>query len=385
MTTVTVIPVADADLPPRPDPAKVKAYFDRGPVAGNTAPADTHAGHYQQIVLDTVTGALYFHGQDWRTEQRSAPKHGGTHWGDFYALVAPVPRVLYWMIDSGIPVKELPYLDARAGNALAERIRPLAQQLVDHLVPVPGTETRDWTAEAVAAGRDIARACTRYQHPPLGRAGYHLVQAADVAAALPQVVDPAWAEMGDAALDRAAEILFRLAFQRHPQLYGLLGFDEADRPEIVGARAFAYAYRAEQHATRQPLDAAAWFSRPERSLQERVTADTTDAQLEQLAEREQDAATAEGVTLLGTRAATAAHRDAERARLLEQLPNLGAARDRTRMAAAAAHAEVLARIAKIASWGDPALGVDVRALAESAALDPAEVEAFLAACVDRAR
>lgn len=385
MTMVTVIPVADADLPPRPDPAKVKAYFDRGPVPGNSAPLDTRAGHYQQIVLDTDTGALYFHGQDWRTDARSAPKHGGTHWGDFYALVAPVPRVLYWMIDSGIAVEELPYLDARAGNALAERIRPLAQLLVDRLVSVPGTETRDWTAEAVAAGRDITRACSRHQHPPLGRDGYRLVQAADVAAALPQVVDPAWAEMGDAALDRAAEIVLRLTFQRHPQLYSLLGFCEADRPEIVGARAFVYAYRTEQHATRRPLDAAAWFSRTERSLQDRVTVDTTDAQLEQLAAREQDAATAEGFKLLGAHAVAAAHRDAERARLVEQLPDLGAARDRARMAAAAAHAEVLARIAKIASWGDPAIGVEVSALAEAAALDPAEVDAFLAACVDQGR
>ncbi|MCM2424894.1 hypothetical protein [Streptomyces sp. RKAG337] len=150
-------------MPPVPGSQSTRTPLEddgRGP-----RPFSIEAGHYQHIVLNTVSGELSFHCADHRRSSQEDGYYPGT-------LFAPdhsggVPKVLYWNIDSG--VSERPHHDVSEANAFAIEVAPLAQILLDHLVLVPETNTLGWSAEAVSAGLDIGRACTRHRLGPKGR------------------------------------------------------------------------------------------------------------------------------------------------------------------------------------------------------------------------
>ncbi|MDW8804360.1 hypothetical protein P1P68_06025 [Streptomyces scabiei] len=382
---LTVIEADDADLPPIPDRAAmdewVKRYDKGGEAAAGPIPHGGDAGHYQRIVLDTRRRTLEFWCSPWHTagpDRYSAPNYSrGEHFAPFNWK--HVPHLIGWVIDSG--VEELPYLTAEQGNALVHRIAPLAQTLLDNLLPVAGTDELDWSAEAASAGHDITEACQRTPKPPRGRRPY-LINMAEAVAVLPQMVKPEWADATDTQLDAAAASLTQYAFAPawHPQLADLLQIPKEGasfRRAVVGTRAWLYAYRERQASDRRPLDAERWFTRAGHELDGRVSADATDENLERFAEAEQLAATAEGFKLIGTVDVLKKHRRRERERLFEELTTLG----RTRTAAVAksrlAQAAVRARITQIASWGVPGMSDNQAELARRGEVSRQAVDKML--------
>ncbi|MBL1086827.1 hypothetical protein JK359_33520 [Streptomyces actinomycinicus] len=238
---LTVRETTTAQLPPLPDPETYRTYF-ANPHDYMHAPQDAKAGHFQQIVLDLRTKDLFFHGEDWRVPREAQSRIPAS------GLFAPfhwlnVPDIIYWVIDSGIPVAERPYLTVDEGNAFAHQLAPLAQTLLDHLLPVPGTDALDWSAESASAGRDIEAACTRYQHPPKGRRP-ELVNMSEAVKACPEIVRPEWAHYTDARLDDTAEYLNRCGLHHHPAIAQALGFGpQTPRASLVGTRAWLYQNR----------------------------------------------------------------------------------------------------------------------------------------------
>ncbi|MFI9206486.1 hypothetical protein [Streptomyces sp. NPDC053048] len=353
--TVTVREVTEADVPPIPDKVAIHAWLDSNGTNG-PQPLGTGAGHYQRIVLNTVTGELSFHCSDYRRSDRDKDYYPG-------ALFAPshwqgVPRALYWVIDSG--VDERPYHDVAEGNGFAQELAPLAQRLLDTLLPVPGTDELDWSAEAASAGLDIDQACHRSRKAPEGRRPW-LIDLADAVGPFPDLVSPSLADASDEILDEEAGYLSRMdlipAGAPFPNLAEYYEISEEDAHRyhagLVGTRAHLYQYRADQAAGLRPLDAAHWLVQTRLSLARRVTPDSTDAYLNTLAHEFQQTAASEGVKLIGTARALRDHRARLRQALVDELTLFANARDEAEGALKRYRAAVAGRLAQIISWDDP--------------------------------
>ncbi|MFF4355129.1 hypothetical protein [Streptomyces sp. NPDC001530] len=182
---------------------------------------------------------MFFHGEDWRVpRQMHPPAPKTTPFAVFHWLT--VPDVISWTIDSGILIAERPYLTLDHGNAFAHEVAPLAETLLANLLPVPGTDTRDWSAESASAALDNQAACTRYQHPPRGRRP-ELVNMHEAVDAHPDLVRPAWAQRTERELDAVADYLNRFGLRHNPRIAEALGFDpQTPRASLVGTRAWLY-------------------------------------------------------------------------------------------------------------------------------------------------
>lgn len=366
--TVTLVPTDPATWPPIPDKEIADRWLAACKAADRTirpVPPEVNVGHYIRVQLNIRTGELTAHAHDWRTGRVSAfdpavtlmmPNGGPHQW-------FTVPDQMCWVVDAGMHVKEFPLFGAAAADQLIADLRDTAQWLIDSLVEIPGTDEWDWSPAACSATLHIDRRCSRAQTLPTTQCFPRFVACDDALAYVPDLVKPRWADASDKTLDNDAENLTRFALHWHPELYDLAGLprsaDVDEQPElyvwagIVGARAHLYRYRAEQAAGRTPLDAWRWFTRPENSLVGRVHAGHTDDELAELAAREQDKATTEGIKLIGTVAVMAKHRAGARAQLVDELDALGAAVDRAEDAARLARLRRTARLTEILSWGDP--------------------------------
>jgi hypothetical protein len=248
---LTVRETTAEQIPPLPDPDIYRAYF-ANPHDYVRAPQDAKAGHFQEIVLDLRTKELFFHGWDWRVPRedrlpnpKACPFFAVFHW-------LKVPDVISWTIDSGIPVAERPYLTLDQGNAFAHQLAPLAEILLANLLPVPGTDTRDWSAESASAALDIQAACTRYQHPPRGRRP-ELVNMHEAVAVHADFVRPTWAQWTERELDEVADYLNRFGLRNNPAIAQALGFDpQTPRASLVGTRAWLYENRNNARALPSP-------------------------------------------------------------------------------------------------------------------------------------
>ncbi|WP_432854477.1 hypothetical protein ACQPXB_20265 [Amycolatopsis sp. CA-161197] len=211
------------------------------------AQADRWVGHYQRVLLNVRTGELSFFCADWRVHAPIRDKGGdravwtsqypgGGSDSSVHSATEPIPELLMFFIDTwtraDVPATARPatpvwtFMTREQGDAFVVALVPLAQQLVDTLFRVPGTDDLEWSAESMAAVRAIDAACSRHHQGPQGvavsRAG--MVNFADVVAAAPGLVRPEWAAMADADLDHVADGLSRSA--------------------VYGARSWLYAYRA---------------------------------------------------------------------------------------------------------------------------------------------
>ncbi|QRP48630.1 hypothetical protein [Amycolatopsis sp. FDAARGOS 1241] len=261
-TQVVHLPVPDGvELPPLP------------------TQADFWVGHYQRVLLNVRTGELSFFCTDWRVHapirDRGADR---AVWTSQYpgenpnsavpAATQPIPELLMFFIDTwtrvDFPASAHPptpawvYLNREQGDAFVASLVPLAQQLVDNLFRVPGTDDLEWSAESVAAVRAIDAACSRYHQGPLGveLSLEGVVNFADAVAAAPGLVRREWAEMENTALDDAAEGLSRSAYHCDPQLRELFGkpyHDGGIELNVYGARSWLYAYRAHEAGNRRRL------------------------------------------------------------------------------------------------------------------------------------
>jgi hypothetical protein len=359
MVTVFVHEVRDEDLPPIPDRSIADQYFKAGPGKG-PAPREVNAGHYQYLTLDTRSGELRFRALPWHTgidHSEAGRAQGKCYVGDSPAPLQYeyVPDVMHWVIDSGWA--PLPYLTADQGNALARTVAPLAQDLVDGLVPITGTDRHDWSRVSISAAQDIHLAVQREPEPPLGPRKW-LVEMAEAVAVLPEMVKPEFADLTDEQLEHEGDCLTRFAFSKHwyPHLLGLLGLDEEHRydAKVIGTRAWLAAHRASAAAGRKPLDSDVWFSRPELGETAANLADCDDEQLRKLAEDAERAARLEGFKLLGTFSFLRTRRGRQRYELVQGLGTLGADFDAALDAYRNSRLRLYGRFAQIKGWQDPA-------------------------------
>ncbi|MFF3460462.1 hypothetical protein ACFYXH_40530 [Streptomyces sp. NPDC002730] len=345
---LTVRETTPDQVPPLPDAEKARRYLDS---EGRYAEGSPHAsaGHYQKLVLHVRTGEFYFHCDDWRVRRDpnkddNFPPAEGV-WSPFHWL--RVADILHWTIDSHHNVTERPFLTLDEGNEFARQVAPLAEALLRNLQPVPGTNAYDWSAEAASAGMDIQAACTRHQHPPKGRRP-ELVNMAEAVSVYPELVRDSWATHDDKQLDEEAEHLNRCGLRHNPTIAEGLGIDpNAHRPSLVGTRAWLYEHRRKAAAGRPTMSAALWHT----THPALVTADTTDAELEDVPERASAATDAQGIVLLDNTTAVAHDRRAQlRKEVLDELATYAEAR-----AAAEAHvkshrANVYARLYRAFAW-----------------------------------
>jgi hypothetical protein len=338
---------------------------------------EDRAGHYQKVLLNVRTGELSFFCTDWRVYV-PFPEEGEdrTLWESQHpgaspqtsvgmATTRPVPNLLSFTIDTWTPIDGpavVPpptpawvYMTREQGEAFVASLVPLAQQLVDNLFRVPGTDDLEWSAESAATVQAIYDACSRDQQGP--REGdvslEGMVNFAGAAEAVPELVKGEWAEMDDAALDSEADSLNRVAGRWHPQLKERFGRPYRDGSgthlDVYGARSWLYAYRA--HVAEHPvLNAAAWFAQPDHTLTRRVTADHDNGALAEFADREREAAAREGVKLVGVERVIRAYRDDLRERILEDdLPRACEQVERLKRAKATRSG----LLGQIIGWGDP--------------------------------
>lgn len=347
----------DVELPPRPKRAD-------------------GAGPYQRVLLDVRTGALSFFCADWRVHV-PIPQAGddrtlwdAQHPGSgpnimVYNATKPVPTLLSFTIDTwateDYPADDAPtpawvYMTRAQGEAFVASLAPLAQQLVDSLFRVAGTDDLEWSTESAAAVRAIYAACDRYHQGPRG---VEVVKAAtvnfgDAVAAVPELAQGAWAEMDDAGLDRAADAWTRGATNAYPQLKETFGEPYRDGGgiglDVYGARSWLYAYRAHEADHRPVLGAAAWFAQKEHTLTGRVTANHDDDALTAFAKRERTAAANAGIKLVAIDRVVRAYRDELRARIVaDELPRAAKAVEKLKDAKATR----AGLLAQIIGWGDP--------------------------------
>lgn len=197
-------------------------------------------------------------------------------------------------------------------NEHLDLIAPTAQELLNRLAPIPGTADWDWTPQATAAIERIALASDRETQalsrpiPERPLSGI-VVTLAEVLDQDPSLIDPTWAAMSDAELDRVADYFtdvtegtttttwapdhdLRLKLCEHLKI----GWHENIRPgcyplyqfSVVRARVDLRAQRDRliTAKTGLPTGPAIMLVNPD-SLPGTFTASTTDADLVRLAAR----------------------------------------------------------------------------------------------------
>lgn len=297
-------------------------------------------GHYQRALLNVRSGELRLyespeHLEPWDPQWRAVndvPRETWQRWhpGTPFVSAGPhpwfmVPELLSWTIDSG--TLSFPYLDVYRANELLGAVLPYAQQLLDGLWDVGGD--LDWSAAAAHAGRQIQRLCTGAKPAPDAGVDADLVDYAEIVRRFPVVYQP---ELLRLPLDRLAEecedtIRFPGGNVWHQEIKKVYGTPHADgsgvRLNVLGVRAW---YRAVllDGDPRPVREFAAWDAAHGRLAAGEITSATTDAALEEWAEREETRAARDGVRLLGAREAARAHRAHLRAQEWDRLAVVGA-------------------------------------------------------------
>ena len=241
--------------------------------------------------------------------------------------------------------------DAAGVNEHLEQIRPIAQQLVDALEPVPGTNgDYDWTLRATAIDSAI-NGLVDYGagHGPTAirdRVSEGTITFAELIEADPDLIDPLWATMTDTQLDEVAR-LWTGDGDRHGKFvnretenrlcahFDLAGWKNGVAPEGVHSRPSFYVLHARTDLRRWRDTAIATATGLPTAYAEQVfdgydgddlSASCTDADLDQIAARlEATVAYRDKVAVIGTRGMLLKQRAQMRARVRREAQAAGAA------------------------------------------------------------
>lgn len=300
------------------------------------------AGYHQWLAVDARGGAVWFGDIDWR----AAPEDLGSR------LPGPPRRALG---DGAIPapgvmVQLLGHLthDERRGcswrfftaeelHALALRVLPAVQRLVDSIHRIGPEGELEWSAEAATAWDDIEHAATHTfdSSGELLRTGPRTtpvpawrVEVGAFLAVNPDLCDPSWGLATDAELDAYADYRPDSGYGGVPgRMCRAADRQIEDGFTFYGHRAALYAYRAHACGDRTPADARVWLETTEvgRGTWEAAKplgatlADVPDCVLAALAEGFQNAAHEEGLVLTGLNAYLRRLRAEERSAVDRQL------------------------------------------------------------------
>ncbi|WP_030196460.1 hypothetical protein [Streptomyces sp. NRRL S-87] len=298
--------------------------------------------YHQWLAVDARDGAVWFGDTDWRAPKESLGNR-----------LPGLPRKALGdgtVPDPGIMVQLLGHLthDEQHGcawhffsadelHALAQRLLPAVQRLVDSIHRIGPAGELEWSAEAATAWDDIEQAATPAFDPsgkllwPRPRTtpvpGWR-VEVGAFLDANPELCEPSWGLATDAELDAYAD------YSPHDGYGGVPGrvCRAADQQieegfAFYGHRAALYAYRARACGDRTPTDARAWLETTEagRATWEAAKplgatlADVPDRVLASLAEGFQNAAHEHGLALTGLTAHLRRLRDEERSAVDRQL------------------------------------------------------------------
>lgn len=367
--TTTPVPVPDVQVARNEGAGPVYVTPVLEVVSSEPRAGRSHPGHYQHILLNTVTGELAFHEstehlEEWNPAWRyrnDVPEETSRRWhpGRIFCHTGPhqwfepVPEVISWTIDSGTYVKELPYLGVDQANELLIRIQPYAQQLITRLF-VAGGEL-DWSRDSAIAGRQISRLCSRYQQPASDQdADADLVDYATIIERFPHLYQPTMLSLSlDKLADRCETITRFLGCNEHwdGQIKKVFGKPYADGSGIgldkLGVRAW-YRTLLLGDDPRAVVEFGAWDL--DYAHTARISADMTDEALDAWVETCETEAALNGKRLIGTRDAGEAYRRQLRERDWDRLAVLGADVSALRRALEDKTTERQTLVTRVAGW-----------------------------------
>ncbi|MFE4539046.1 hypothetical protein ACFRKB_28935 [Streptomyces scopuliridis] len=149
-------------------------------------------------------------------------------------------------------------VEREAINEILASSVPLAQEIVDERVAVPGTPLLDWSVPSRLAAERLRHAIMRPTYLPGSYARpfqpeYYLVEATDVFERFPEAIPQEWAQLPDAYLHFVTEAVNQDVRRLIPDIDGLIALcrvsPEAVRRDvrILGLRAWLHSHRQTQN------------------------------------------------------------------------------------------------------------------------------------------
>ncbi|WP_086828121.1 hypothetical protein [Streptomyces sp. NRRL B-24572] len=332
-------------------------------------------GYRQWLAVDARDGAVWFGDTDWRAPQEPPGSR-----------LPGVPRRALGdgaVPDPGIMVQLLGHLshDEQRGctwrffnaeelHALAVRVLPAVQRLVDSIHRIGPAGELEWSAEAATAWDDIEEAATpafdssgelRWPRPRMTPVPAWRVEVGAFLDANPELCEPSWGLATDAELDAYADYSPQKGYGGVPgRICRAVDQRIEDGFTFYGNRAALYGYRARACGDRTPTDACAWLEATEtgRDTWEAAKplgatlADVPDCVLASLAERFQNAAHEHGLALTGLTAYLRGLRGAERSAVEQQLVHEGAEVERLESMLRDFRAARNRTVTRILAWSD---------------------------------
>ncbi|GGS81694.1 MULTISPECIES: hypothetical protein [Streptomyces] len=347
-------------------------------------------GYQQWLAVDACTGAVWFGDVDWRAPREDVegrlPGVPRKALGDG---MLPAPGVLVQLLSHMTHDEQRGcswrFFTARELHALALRVLPAVQRLVDSIHRTGPDEELEWSAEAATAWEDIERVAT-HTFQVSGAVDWPRLRTApvppwrvEVGAFLesnPDLCDPAWAVATDAELDAFADYRPDSGYGGVPGRVCLAaGRQIEDGFTFYGHRAALYAHRARACGGRTPTDARTWLETTEagRSAWEAAKplgatlADVPDCVLSLLAEGFHSAAQEEGLALMGLPAHLRTLRAEEREAVDRQLVREGEEVERLENVLREFRAARNRTVTRILAWADGRSDEEIARLASTSA------------------
>ncbi|MFJ9828686.1 hypothetical protein ACIRSU_30595 [Streptomyces sp. NPDC101160] len=299
-------------------------------------------GYHQWLAVDLLGGAVWFGDIDWRASREDLdgqiPGFPRRALGDG---TIPAPGVMVQLLDHLTQDEQRDcswrFFTSEELHALALRILPAVQRLVDSIHRIGPEGELEWSAEAATAWDDIEQTAAHTLTPsgevlwPRPRTTPTPAWRIEVGAFLdmnPDLCDPSWGLATDAELDAYADYRPESGYGGVPgRMCRAADQQIEDGFTFYGHRAALYAYRARACGDRTPTDARVWLETAEagRGAWEAAKplgaslADVPDCALAALAEGFQSAAYREGLVLTGLDTYLRRLRAAERSAVDQQL------------------------------------------------------------------
>lgn len=299
-------------------------------------------GYRQWLAVDARRGGVWFGDTDWRAPQTDLgsrlPGLPRRALGDG---TIPAPEVMVQLLGHMTHDEQRGcswrFFTAEELHALAVRILPAVQRLVDSIHRIGPHGELEWSAEAATAWDDIEQAATptfdpsgtlHWRRPRMTPTPGWRVEVAAFLATNPELCDPSWGEATDAELDTYADYRPDTGYGGVPgRACRAADLQIEDGFTFYGHRAALYAYRAQACGGLTPTDACAWLETTEtgKGTWEAAKppganlADVPDCVLAALAEGFQNAANKEGLVLTGLSAYLQRLRNEERSAVDQQL------------------------------------------------------------------
>ncbi|MFH7594155.1 hypothetical protein WDV06_03505 [Streptomyces racemochromogenes] len=332
-------------------------------------------GYHQWLAVDARDGAVWFGDTDWRAPgEPLGSRLPGVPRRALGDGAVPAPGIMVHLLGHLTHDEQRGctwrFFSAAELHALALRVLPAVQRLVDSIHRIGPEGDLEWSAEAATAWDDIEQAATPafdpsgellWPRPHTTPVPAWRVEVDDFLTANPELCEPSWGLATDEELDAYADY-------RPPSGYGgvpgrvCLAADRRmeDGFTFYGHRAALYAYRARACGDRAPTDARTWLETTEagRDTWEAAKplgatlADVPDCVLGSLAERFQGAAHEHGLALTGLSAHLRRLRDEERAAVDRQLVFEGEEVERLENALKEFRAARNRTMTRILAWSD---------------------------------